>query len=283
LAFIASKHGAISFGLYCAAFLGFVLSLEIGWYKIQFKQLAWTIVTLILVVVQTSFHIANMFEGLIWFFLPCSLVICNDIMAFVFGSLFGRTPLIALSPKKTWEGFIGGTIATLVFGYFWALLLSQSDMLICPKEELLSWGVNCTPSDLFQYTAYQVPIWVQSIFTSIGISFSVFHAYPIQMHALVFAIFTSIISPFGGFFASGLKRGLKIKDFGDSIPGHGGVTDRMDCQIVTGVFAYVYYTSFIKRWTLGGIMATIYVLSPSDQLRLFHQLKDMLIAQGLMV
>jgi CDP-diglyceride synthetase len=35
----------------------------------------------------------------------------------------------------------------------------------------------------------------------------------------------------GGFFASGFKRAFKIKDFGDTIPGHGGFTDRMDCQV----------------------------------------------------
>lgn len=44
-------------------------------------------------------------------------------------------------------------------------------------------------------------------------------------------MFASFIAPFGGFFASGFKRGFKIKDFGDSIPGHGGVTDRFDCQV----------------------------------------------------
>jgi len=53
----------------------------------------------------------------------------------------------------------------------------------------------------------------------------------VQFHAVVLAAFASIIAPFGGFFASGFKRGFKIKDFGDSIPGHGGMTDRMDCQV----------------------------------------------------
>jgi hypothetical protein len=52
-----------------------------------------------------------------------------------------------------------------------------------------------------------------------------------QLHAVVLAMFASIIAPFGGFFASGFKRSFKIKDFGDSIPGHGGMTDRMDCQV----------------------------------------------------
>lgn len=55
----------------------------------------------------------------------------------------------------------------------------------------------------------------------------------LQFHAVVLATFASIIAPFGGFFASGFKRGFKIKDFGDSIPGHGGMTDRMDCQVLS--------------------------------------------------
>jgi hypothetical protein len=33
---------------------------------------------------------------------------------------------------------------------------------------------------------------------------------------------------------------VQIKDFGSTIPGHGGFTDRMDCQIVMGAFSYIY-------------------------------------------
>ena len=60
------------------------------------------------------------------------------------------------------------------------------------------------------------------------------------------ACFASLIAPFGGFFASGVKRAFDIKDFGQSIPGHGGMTDRMDCQFLMGLFAYMYHQSFIK-------------------------------------
>ncbi|KAE8723097.1 cytidinediphosphate diacylglycerol synthase 2 [Hibiscus syriacus] len=70
---------------------------------------------------------------------------------------------------------------------------------------------------------------------------------PVQWHALCLGLFASIIAPFGGFFASGFKRAFKIKDFGDSIPGHGGITDRMDCQMVMAVFAYIYLQSFVVR------------------------------------
>jgi len=50
------------------------------------------------------------------FLVPVSMIICNDIMAYMFGFFFGKTPLIKLSPKKTWEGFIGGAASTVLFG-----------------------------------------------------------------------------------------------------------------------------------------------------------------------
>lgn len=41
----------------------------------------------------------------------------NDIAAYVWGMLFGRTQLIKLSPKKTVEGFVGAAFTTIVFAY----------------------------------------------------------------------------------------------------------------------------------------------------------------------
>ena len=37
----------------------------------------------------------------------------NDTMAYLVGSLVGKTPLSKISPKKTWEGTIGGVILTI--------------------------------------------------------------------------------------------------------------------------------------------------------------------------
>lgn len=46
----------------------------------------------------------------------------NDTMAYIVGSLIGKTPLTSISPKKTWEGTIGGIVLAIivmgVIGYF---------------------------------------------------------------------------------------------------------------------------------------------------------------------
>ena len=38
----------------------------------------------------------------------------NDTMAYVVGSFIGKTPLSSISPKKTWEGTIGGIILAVI-------------------------------------------------------------------------------------------------------------------------------------------------------------------------
>lgn len=43
----------------------------------------------------------------------------NDTMAYIVGSLIGKTPLSPISPKKTWEGTVGGII--LAVAVMWLL------------------------------------------------------------------------------------------------------------------------------------------------------------------
>lgn len=115
---LAQHHRFISFCLYVFGMMLFVLNLRKGHYKFQFGQLAFTHMALLLVVIQSHFIVRNIFDGLIWFILPVALVTCNDISAYFFGRLFGKTPLIKVSPRKTWEGFIGGFVTTVIFGFF---------------------------------------------------------------------------------------------------------------------------------------------------------------------
>lgn len=87
---------------------------------------------LYLIVVQAHFIMNNIFEGMIWFFLPASLVITNDIFAYICGITFGRTQLIKISPKKTVEGFVGAWILTIFFGFAMTNILMRYKYFICP-------------------------------------------------------------------------------------------------------------------------------------------------------
>lgn len=233
---------------------------------------------LVFIVVQSHFIMNNVFEGMIWFFLPVSLVITNDIFAYICGITFGRTQLIKLSPKKTVEGFVGAWICTIILGVFMTNLLMRYKYFICPVNDLganIFTGLQCTPNPVFIARPYQLPDWthIQRIFW----------IAPMQFHIMVFATFASLIAPFGGFFASGLKRTFKIKDFGDSIPGHGGMTDRMDCQFIMGLFAYMYYQSFIAIYhqTVGSVIeAAIVGLTVEEQIEVVKGLSKYLYNQG---
>lgn len=87
---------------------------------------------LFLIVGQAHFVINNIFEGFIWFILPVSMVITNDIFAYLCGITFGRTPLIQISPKKTWEGFLGAWFFTILWGIGLTHFLAQWKYFICP-------------------------------------------------------------------------------------------------------------------------------------------------------
>ena len=126
--------------LYSAMLVVTVLTLTKGYYKYQVGQLAWTIAIIVITVVQVHSFTANVLNGLFWFLFPVSLVICNDSMAYFCGMAFGRKfiskPFLELSPNKTWEGFIGGGICTVLFAFVTPLVYARLPFLICPCEEL---------------------------------------------------------------------------------------------------------------------------------------------------
>ncbi|KAG6869124.1 hypothetical protein C0993_001689 [Termitomyces sp. T159_Od127] len=232
----ATNHRMISFVLYTIGFMGFVMSLKKGYLKQQFGLFCWVHMSLLLIVVSSHFIVNNILEGMIWFWVPASLVICNDVFAYIWGITLGRTPLIKLSPKKTVEGFVGAVWSTLIFAVFWGTYFMQFDYMICPVHDLgiSAWShTQCTPNPVFVWKDWEIwkPVAV-FLSTLFGRSISTIPYAPYQFHLLLLAFFASLVAPFGGFFASGFKRAFNIKDFGHSIPGHGGMTDRMDCQYV---------------------------------------------------
>jgi len=162
--------------------------------------------------------------------MPTCLVAVNDIFAYITGKLFGRTRLIELSPNKTLEGFIGGGICTVIAAFIVGKLFTYTTFfqhMICPQNTLDFRPyptVSCEPPMLFVQRMMRIPY--------LSVYFGKFYLSEFQIHCMILALFSSLIAPFGGFFASGLKRALKIKDFSMLIPGHGGILDRFDCQVI---------------------------------------------------
>lgn len=106
--------------------------------------------------------------------------------------------------------------------------------------------------------------------------YTTFTASPAQLHSIVIASFASLIAPFGGFFASGVKRAFRIKDFGDTIPGHGGITDRFDCHGLMGIFIYIYLTQVVFRSadSFERVLDLVNNMSLDDKSRLLDLLKS---------
>jgi len=53
----------------------------------------------------------------------------NDTMAYIVGSLIGKTPLSKISPKKTWEGTIGGIILSVIIVGFLFIQLGEKGIV----------------------------------------------------------------------------------------------------------------------------------------------------------
>lgn len=118
-----------------------------------------------------------------------SISTMTDSFALFTGLLFGKHKLIeSISPKKTVEGLIGGTIFGVMLGVFVYYLL---------------------------YNKFNINI-------------------------VLITLFLSIIGQLGDLIFSSIKRNYKVKDFGNLIPGHGGILDRMD-SIILIVLAFAFF------------------------------------------
>lgn len=139
--------------------------------------------------------------------LPLSLFIflwANDTGAYCVGSLLGKHRLFPrVSPKKSWEGSIGGAVLVLLIAYLIGFINNMT-VLDADKQPAL-----------FSATL--------SIIEWMGLG------------AVVV-----VFGTWGDLVESLLKRTLGIKDSGNIIPGHGGMLDRFDSSLLAIPAAVVY-------------------------------------------
>jgi len=286
----AQLFPGFAFLLYSGTFVITIVSMQKDHIRFQLNQLCWTILVLCLTVGQLKYIMHNVYNGLIWFALPMMLVIFNDSYAWLAGITCGRKfihrEFLRLSPNKTWEGFIGGWIGTMISGWYLSGLLAQYTWMTCPINDfnLFPGPLECEPNPIFHKATNNVPPQIFELFPrnlvrmipgivnvcmvggdpnmlaacvsgDDGMQHDHFEMvlrdfYPVQIHALGLSLFASFVAPFGGFLASAIKRAYAIKDFASLIPGHGGMMDRMDCQLLMALCTWVHYNTFVSMATV---------------------------------
>lgn len=152
----------------------------------------------------------------------------TDIFAYLFGMKFGKHKMAPhISPKKSWEGAIAGTVfATIIassFALFYGYVFYPGTWL----GDMLNRTGELTLLDNFSSLGESNPLWVQALII-----------VPVTFLGSIFA-------QIGDLVASRLKRTYNIKDFGTILPGHGGLLDRFDSVLfvalfLTAVFLLIY-------------------------------------------
>lgn len=136
-------------------------------------------------------------DGAFLFVVVCAIAWGGDVFAYFSGYFFGKHKLApTLSPKKTKEGAVGGVAGSVLIT--WLIMWLYS--MLKPVFE--------ASAAEYHFTADQM------IFVA------------------VVAMAGSVVGIVGDLFASAVKRQVGIKDYGNLMPGHGGVMDRFDSVLL---------------------------------------------------
>jgi phosphatidate cytidylyltransferase len=131
---------------------------------------------------------------------------------------------------------------TDIFAYFTGMLIGKHKLApnISPKKTIEGSiggiiGTILLCSIFFFFTQY-FEFTKMAIFSSI-------------MDGLIYGLFGSVVAQTGDLSFSAIKRKAGIKDYGNLIPGHGGVLDRIDSVLFVSPFVFIiimlYKTMFI--------------------------------------
>ena len=133
----------------------------------------------------------------------------NDVGAYFIGVLFGKHKMSPrISPKKTYEGLIGGIVISFICSALFALILD-----LCG-----------------------VPILAGIL--------DINHFY----NVIVLSVLMPIFGVFGDLIFSAIKRHFKIKDFGTALKSHGGILDRLDSILIVSIMLSLFIEVMSLNW-----------------------------------
>lgn len=141
----------------------------------------------------SNFYI-NIFSENKWFLVYLiAIAVGTDVFAYVVGKMIGKHKITKISPNKTIEGCVAGTIAGTAAGYLFFI------NMFTPQNGIVLLGIT---------------------------------------------LLLSVIGQLGDLYFSLIKRDNNIKDFSNTIPGHGGICDRID-SLSFIVIAFVILLKFV--------------------------------------
>lgn len=142
----------------------------------------------------------------------------TDTFAYFIGMKFGKHKMTPnISPKKSWEGAIGGSIVATIIASLFAMY--YGDIFV----------VGTFLGDLFNSSGERTLL--ERLLLGSNFSFELQFLF-----VFILTFFATIVSQFGDLMASKLKRHYQIKDFGSIFPGHGGIMDRFDSVMLVSMF-----------------------------------------------
>ncbi len=131
-----------------------------------------------------------------------------------------------------WLIFIGAC-ATDTFAFFTGITIGKTKIIpkISPKKSLegcIGGVVGCVLAMLVFGSVFKSELGTPMV------------------HFAVLGLLCGVISQIGDWSASSIKRAVGLKDFGNIMPGHGGVLDRLDSILFVAPTVYFYINLFFQ-------------------------------------
>lgn len=128
-----------------------------------------------------------------------------------------------------------GSVVTDIFAYFVGVTIGRNKIIphISPKKTVegsIGGAIGC--------------MLIMMLYGAIFINRVGFTPVPLY-HFAIMGILCGVVAQLGDWAASAIKRYTGIKDYGNLIPGHGGIMDRVDSVLFVSPLIYIYVSLFL--------------------------------------